>query len=229
MTKKQQKEYNARYYKKHRKEALAKQKQYRRSPKGKARIKAYQKTAKYKAKEKKFRSSVKHKAYQKKYQKTVEYKVWLKHYRHTAVRKAYQKNYMKKYHQSDKCKAYQTKYRHSDKAKALARARYRQDVNRAKALAKASGYTAKRFGAPGAWTGSQFLALCKKHGNVCLCCRRKRNLGPDHVVPFCKGGTNHLSNIQPLCLPCNVKKARKTTDYRLSTTQNTATQLNKAA
>lgn len=72
----------------------------------------------------------------------------------------------------------------------------------------------KRLGIPGRFTGAQFLALCIAYGNLCLCCRKKRRLTPDHVIPLSKHGSNYISNIQPLCRPCNSKKHDKTTDYR---------------
>jgi|ERR1039458_2490672 5-methylcytosine-specific restriction endonuclease McrA len=120
-----------------------------------------------------------------------------------------------KFQQSTKRKIWEKKYR-------------RQAERSANNSAFQANSRAKHYGAPGSWTGAQFLALCKKYGNFCLCCHKKRRLTPDHVIPFCKGGTNYRSNIQPLCLSCNHKKRNKTTDYRLSTTQKTATQLRAA-
>ena len=48
----------------------------------------------------------------------------------------------------------------------------------------------------------------------CLCCNRRRKLTADHVIPVSKGGTSYISNIQPLCQPCNSSKGTKTTDFR---------------
>ncbi len=31
----------------------------------------------------------------------------------------------------------------------------------------------------------------------------------DHIVPRSKGGANHIDNYQPMCEPCNCKKADK--------------------
>jgi 5-methylcytosine-specific restriction endonuclease McrA len=68
--------------------------------------------------------------------------------------------------------------------------------------------------AGGAYTSAQWIALCDKYYNKCLCCNKKRKLTADHVIPVSKGGTSDISNIQPLCGPCNSSKGAKTTDYR---------------
>ena len=75
--------------------------------------------------------------------------------------------------------------------------------------------------AGGKFTHQQFMEL----GDKCLCCGRTEaalvtvglKLVPDHIVPVSKGGTNYISNIQPLCHGkggCNNHKGTKTIDYR---------------
>lgn len=54
----------------------------------------------------------------------------------------------------------------------------------------------------------------KLHGNKCLKCGETNNIQIDHVIPVDKGGINDLSNYQPLCKRCNVKKGTKIIDYR---------------
>lgn len=73
---------------------------------------------------------------------------------------------------------------------------------------------ALKVNAKGVYTSSQWIALCYKYGNVCLCCDKKKKLTPDHVVPLSKGGSNSIGNIQPLCGPCNSRKNTKTIDFR---------------
>lgn len=69
-------------------------------------------------------------------------------------------------------------------------------------------------GAEGKYTAKEWKDLCDKYGNICLCCKEKKPLCADHVIPVSKGGSNYISNIQPLCRPCNSRKFDKTIDYR---------------
>jgi 5-methylcytosine-specific restriction endonuclease McrA len=73
---------------------------------------------------------------------------------------------------------------------------------------------AKRKGAPGSYTSQEWEELCDRYGRICLCCKRKVKLTVDHIKPISKGGSNDISNLQPLCSRCNRKKHTKTIDYR---------------
>jgi 5-methylcytosine-specific restriction endonuclease McrA len=73
---------------------------------------------------------------------------------------------------------------------------------------------ARRRGNGGSYTAAQWLALCARYGERCLRCGEMLPLTPDHVVPLVQGGGSDISNIQPLCLSCNQRKGRRTTDYR---------------
>lgn len=68
---------------------------------------------------------------------------------------------------------------------------------------------------PNAW-----VELCREYGNKCLKCGCINQLSMDHVVPISKGGTNTIDNVQPLCLPCNMKKGGRTEDYRPQKVKN---------
>jgi 5-methylcytosine-specific restriction endonuclease McrA len=67
----------------------------------------------------------------------------------------------------------------------------------------------------GHFTVEEFDALCSVYGYACLCCGvTDRILEADHVVPLTKGGTDEISNIQPLCGECNRRKFTAVIDFR---------------
>ena len=65
------------------------------------------------------------------------------------------------------------------------------------------------------FTAEEFDALCSVYGYGCLCCGvTDRFLEADHVVPLTKGGSDDISNIQPLSGGCNRRKFTAVIDYR---------------
>jgi 5-methylcytosine-specific restriction endonuclease McrA len=100
---------------------------------------------------------------------------------------------------ADKHRAYTSKY---------------QSEHREKYSAYYNVRKTRKTRAGGAYTSAQWIALCNKHHNRCVCCGKKRKLTADHVLPVSKGGSSNISNIQPLCGPCNSSKGTKTTDFR---------------
>ena len=72
----------------------------------------------------------------------------------------------------------------------------------------------RRASEVGYFSTLEWRALCAEYGFKCLRCGRKRKLTVDHIVPLIKGGRNVISNIQPLCDPCNKAKGVSTIDYR---------------
>lgn len=73
---------------------------------------------------------------------------------------------------------------------------------------------ARLMNASGNFTKQEWKELCDQYGNKCLACGQQAKLSPDHVIPISKGGTNDISNIQPLCLKCNLSKHNRIVDYR---------------
>ena len=73
---------------------------------------------------------------------------------------------------------------------------------------------ARKMNAGGSFTAKQFKDLCDYYENTCLCCGVTGRMSADHVIPLACGGSNDISNIQPLCRSCNCKKNAKTIDYR---------------
>jgi hypothetical protein len=67
---------------------------------------------------------------------------------------------------------------------------------------------------PTHYTDTQWIELCDRYGWRCLACGKQRKLTADHVVSVYQGGSDDISNIQPLCKSCNSKKGARTIDYR---------------
>jgi 5-methylcytosine-specific restriction endonuclease McrA len=70
--------------------------------------------------------------------------------------------------------------------------------------------------APGTYTQAEWRALCSYYGDRCLRCGTTESLTVDHIVPLVHGGSNDISNLQPLCISCNSWKCAKTVDFRPS-------------
>lgn len=65
---------------------------------------------------------------------------------------------------------------------------------------------ANRRKAKGSHTFAEWQAVCRKHRWRCAHCKKRKRLTRDHIIPLSRGGTNFISNIQPLCSGCNCKK-----------------------
>lgn len=66
--------------------------------------------------------------------------------------------------------------------------------------------------AGGSHTIEQWQKLKSQYGYFCQMCWEKEpqiTLTRDHIVPLSKGGTDDITNIQPLCKLCNQKKYAK--------------------
>jgi len=93
------------------------------------------------------------------------------------------------------------RYRQSPKGKAGNKAHWRQ-------------WRARKVNAIGSHTAAEWELLCERYGHICLACGQRLPLTEDHVVPLVRGGTDDISNIQPLCRPCNSRKGSQTIDCR---------------
>ena len=88
-------------------------------------------------------------------------------------------------------------------------------------IAKASSDRRKReSAAPGCHSEAEWLELLAKCGNLCVRCGIHasqtflRKLTKDHVAPLINGGSDYISNIQPLCRRCNSQKGTREIDFR---------------
>ncbi len=86
--------------------------------------------------------------------------------------------------------------------------------NPAKHVAKEQRRRARKRNNGGSYTAAEWQALCEQYGNRCLACGADGPLTVDHIVPLEQGGSNDITNLQPLCNRCNSRKGTKTIDYR---------------
>lgn len=75
---------------------------------------------------------------------------------------------------------------------------------------------ALRRGIAGSYSWDQWVKLVVLHDEKCACCRKKKPLTVDHIIPLTwPGASNWITNIQPLCKSCNTSKNNhRDTDYR---------------
>ena len=111
------------------------------------------------------------------------------------------------------------------------RAKYREthveEIKQSKAewvknnLQKAVLYHQRRrallAGNGGSYTEEEWEDLKASYNYRCLSCGRVEpeiKLTIDHVIPITLGGSNDITNIQPLCGSCNKRKGTQLIDYR---------------
>ena len=71
---------------------------------------------------------------------------------------------------------------------------------------------AREKNAEGNFTYKDWLKKKEEFNFQCAFCKEsepKIKLTIDHIIPLSKNGTNYISNIQPLCFTCNIKKNNK--------------------
>lgn len=94
-------------------------------------------------------------------------------------------------------------WRNQEKQIACARAWQTANPDAARAIADAR--RARKAGAPGKHTGSEWRQCLESYGGLCVYCLRKATT-KDHLVALTSGGSNHIGNIVPACKSCNSSK-----------------------
>lgn len=77
-------------------------------------------------------------------------------------------------------------------------------------------YQARKWAAEGSCTRAEWEAILERYApnGCCPACGQQVALTMDHVIPLSLGGTNDISNLQPLCNRCNAVKGQKIVDFR---------------
>lgn len=199
-------------------EYKAKRKAFRQSEKHQAYMKDYAKkysqTEKYKAYQSAYEKSEKRKAYKKTYATTPQRQAYYKERRESEEVKLYHKNYQRVYKRTGKYKQYEREYNRSESAKESHKKYHQTERGRATQAISRHRRRVWESSATGDYTQDQWLALCASYDYRCLACQEKKPLTVDHIIPLSRGGSNDISNIQPLCQSCNSEKGTRIIDYR---------------
>jgi 5-methylcytosine-specific restriction endonuclease McrA len=109
-----------------------------------------------------------------------------------------------------KNRAYARAYYLRNKHKQYLYTRKWRENNRARSVQQVVDRLARVRGAKGSYTFQEWLEVKRKHNFRCAMCGKHESevkLTRDHIIPITKGGSNYISNIQPLCGPCNSHKS----------------------
>ena len=135
---------------------------------------------------------------------------------HREERLAYTREWKKKHPgYSLRWKETKATYYKNHKEQCDSSTRKSHELHREKRVINNRARRARMLGSDGNFTPEEWQGLLDKYNHKCLCCGKTNiNLTVDHVLPIAKGGSNYISNIQPLCRSCNCKKHANYADYR---------------
>lgn len=177
-------------------------------------VKRYNKSPKAKASLKKWRQSPKGKAVKKKDDRK---------YLETENGRRVKLAQVKRFQKTEKGQAIIRRVRQTPAYKAAVKAGKKRYEQTPYGKAKTTDRRRKRYlleaQVPGFHTYEQWKALCIQFDYRCVKCGEKfpfEELTRDHIIPITLPGcTDYISNIQPMCRPCNSGKGNKSTvDYR---------------
>jgi len=100
-------------------------------------------------------------------------------------------------------------YLEHKEAYAATRRRY-QEKHREEVRTLNAKKRARRLGAPGYHTATEWLEKIELFAGCCAYCGEAGPLQRDHRIPLTRGGSNDISNIVPACRSCNAHKSAMT-------------------
>lgn len=115
--------------------------------------------------------------------------------------------YFRKRCSTEEWRSYATEYFNKNKERVIKR-RKSDPLYREKKNVIWQRRRARLIGNGGSHTILEWTSLKKQYQNKCAMCQQEKKLTKDHIIPLSKGGTDYISNIQPLCQSCNSKKGR---------------------
>ena len=71
----------------------------------------------------------------------------------------------------------------------------------------------------GTHTNAEWKEL-KEFFGECVICGNKEKIVKDHIIPIYEGGSDAITNLQPLCSSCNSRKGSDNKDYRIEWCQS---------
>ena len=85
--------------------------------------------------------------------------------------------------------------------------------NRFLKLEQLHKYRAKKVINGGQHTKESWEHLLQRFNHTCLACGTTKRIEKDHIVPVSGGGSNDITNLQPLCRSCNASKSDTQTNF----------------
>lgn len=75
----------------------------------------------------------------------------------------------------------------------------------------------RRFGKKGYWYRCAICGKwCGRPGKENAYIREDEKMEVDHIIPWSRGGSDHLSNLRPLCKPCNRSRSANCTGFEMA-------------
>jgi hypothetical protein len=116
--------------------------------------------------------------------------------------------------EAKKCKQWQTD--NKDLYLSIKKLHRDNNVDKYRYYSKKRKFLLRSSSGNGMYYLSEWRSLKEKYNYTCPCCHQSEptiKLTVDHIVPLSKGGSNYITNIQPLCHKCNLIKSNKTIQY----------------